>query len=271
MSKTTLTVNGALGRMGIQVAQVLAEGGPAEAVSLWERAGHPALGQPHPALPALPVTEQWSGLPGDVVVDFTNEAGLLSLLAHPRAGELAGLVCGTTGLSDGARRCLEELAGRIPVFYSANMSLGIQVLESLARRAAGMLAGEWDVEIIETHHNRKADAPSGTANLLLSAIRQAWPVPLAPTHGRSGLCGPRGRGEIGLHAVRGGGVVGEHEILFAGPHETLALKHVALSRTVFAAGAVRAAAWLAGRKAGFYTMGDLLEPEGPSPATAPRD
>jgi 4-hydroxy-tetrahydrodipicolinate reductase len=143
------------------------------------------------------------------------------------------------------------------VFYAANLSQGIYALRMLARRAAELLDSEWDVELVEMHHNRKADAPSGTAAALIETVQEAWPIPLEPVYGRAGLPGPRGEHEMGVFALRGGTVVGEHELIFAGPEETLRLSHQAGSRMLFARGALRACRFVAQQPPGLYGMDDL--------------
>jgi len=199
----------------------------------------------------------WSGVVPDVVVDFSSEAGLAALLPGIDAAG-CGLVTGTTGLSAGALAALQGLASRVAVFHSSNMSTGVYVLGRVVQLAASLVGDEWDKEIIEVHHRRKADAPSGTALTLARLLKEASATELSEVRGRSGLCGSRKADELGIHAVRCGDVVGEHEVILAGPSETLRLSHSALSRSVFAVGAVRAALWLCGRGPGFYGMPDLF-------------
>ncbi|MDB4950064.1 MAG: dapB [Gemmatimonadetes bacterium] len=197
----------------------------------------------------------------DAVVDFSSPE-LLSGLLGAQAEALAGraLVVGTTGLGDGALELLARAAERSPVLRAANFSVGVNLLLALAERAAAVLGPEYDVEVVETHHRRKVDAPSGTALALGEAIAAGRGVALADVRvdGRSGRPGERPRGEIGFHALRGGDVVGEHRVGFFGERERVELAHVAQDRALFAEGALRAARWLAGKPAGEYTMRDVL-------------
>ena len=146
----------------------------------------------------------------------------------------------------------------VPVFQSANMSLGVNLLIELVKQANAVLGTDFDVEIIEKHHHNKLDAPSGTALMIADALREASPVPYAPVYDRHARRAKRAPEEIGIHAVRGGSIVGEHEVLFAGPQEVLTITHSAASREVFANGALNAALFLAKQPAGMYTMKDLI-------------
>ena len=193
----------------------------------------------------------------DVVIDFSAPAATLALAAiAARAG--TAVVSGTTGLGDDARAALDAAAARVPVLWEPNMSVGVHVLTRLVAQAAAALPG-WDIEMVETHHRAKVDAPSGTALRLVEAMQQAMAGDHAHrVHGRQGRPGPRAADEIGVHAVRGGDVVGDHVVHFLGGGERLELTHRATSRDVFAHGAVRAAQWLAGRPAGRYGLCDVL-------------
>lgn len=251
-----VTINGALGRMGKEVIRQALETEGLEIVSLWESARHPGVGTVEP-LTGLAVLPQWDGPVGTVVIDFSVREGLSALLEG--AGDrVFALVSGTTGLTDEDTEALGALALRAPVFHAANMSVGVHILRTLAAEAARMTGGKWDMEIVEMHHNRKADAPSGTALALAETLEEAVDTELTRVAGRDGLIGPRKRGELGMLALRGGDVVGEHEVLFAGPGEVLRLKHQALSRAVFAAGACTAARWVYRQPPGLYSMNDLF-------------
>jgi 4-hydroxy-tetrahydrodipicolinate reductase len=163
-------------------------------------------------------------------------------------------------LDEATRKALKEASGEIPVLVASNMSLGVNLLLKEVSEIARALGGEYDIEIIETHHHNKVDAPSGTALSLAEAAAEGRGADLskAACYGRHGQVGKRPAGEIGIHAVRGGDVVGEHRVMFAGPGEMIEITHRAHSREVFARGAVRAAAFMAGRPAGWYTMADVL-------------
>jgi 4-hydroxy-tetrahydrodipicolinate reductase len=196
----------------------------------------------------------------DVIIDFSAPAFLRALLEeHDEAFGSRGLVVGTTGLGDEEERLLAERAKAGPVVTAANFSVGVNVLLSLVRQASAALSG-FDVEIVEAHHRRKEDAPSGTALALGNAVAAGRSVELESVRrdGRSGRPGPRPEGEIGFHALRGGDVIGDHQVLFLGGMERIEIAHSASDRAVFAAGALRAAHWAAGRSAGRYSMDDVL-------------
>lgn len=192
----------------------------------------------------------------DCVIDFSSPAALDDLLAFCREKK-CGAVLATTGYSDDQLAAIVDASREIPIFRSANMSVGINVLLELVRQAAAKLEG-FDVEIIEKHHNRKLDAPSGTALMLADAAAEAVPYSAQYVYERQSVRQPRAPREIGISSVRGGTIVGEHEVLFAGRDELIELKHSAASREVFASGAVRAAAFLAGKAPGMYSMRDLV-------------
>ena len=192
----------------------------------------------------------------DVVIDFSSAQGLAESLAYAEAHGLPILLA-ATGYRDDDFGKIARAAKRVPIFQTGNLSLGVNLLQSLVKRAAAVLGEEFDVEIVERHHNQKKDAPSGTALMLAQSV-EAGRGALARVYGRQGNTGARPKGEIGIHAVRGGNIVGEHEVMFAGEDEIVTLSHSARSRKVFASGALRAAAWLLGKTAGRYSMDDLL-------------
>lgn len=204
----------------------------------------------------FPIVHDFSRLEADadVLIDFSAPMMLGSLLAYA-IGHNLPCVLGTTGYTEAEMEALSAAARRIPLFYSPNMSLGIYVLKQLARQAAQMLPG-FDIEIVEKHHNQKADSPSGTALALLDAVKKADSLPI---FGREGKTAKRAPGEIGVHAVRGGTVAGDHEVGYYGDHEVITLAHHAQDRGVFASGALRAAAWLLDKPAGLYSMQDMME------------
>lgn len=196
----------------------------------------------------------------DVVIDVTSAEGVKALLDR-HAASLAGraLIVGTTGLDQPVKAGLHDLATRAAVLVAPNFSPGVNLLLSLVRRAAALLpAARWDAEIVEVHHGGKIDAPSGTALAALAAVAEGRGEHPAVRPGREGRTGPRPPGEVGMHAVRGGGIAGEHRVLFLGARERIELAHAALDRDVFAGGALLAARWLAGRPAGEYSMDDVL-------------
>lgn len=196
----------------------------------------------------------------DVVIDFTLPDVTVSN-ARIAADCGTAFVAGTTGLSAEQESFLEEAAKTIPLVYAPNMSLGVNLLFDLVKKVAGALDDSFDIEIVEMHHKRKIDAPSGTALGLGKAAAAGRGVSLDEKGvlSREGITGPREAGQIGFATLRGGDVVGEHTVIFAGPNERVELTHKAASRDIFAAGAVRAGIWVAGRKPGFYSMADVLD------------
>ena len=191
----------------------------------------------------------------DVMIDFSHHSALPGLLAYAEKTNTP-LVVATTGHTDEEMAMMREAAQRVPIFFSRNMSLGINLLIALCRRAAATLGADFDIEIIEKHHNQKLDAPSGTALMIADALCEDAPHPYV--YDRHAERRKRERGEIGLHAVRGGTIVGEHEVMFCGPNEIVTLSHSAASREVFATGALRAARFMQGKGPGFYNMDDVI-------------
>jgi 4-hydroxy-tetrahydrodipicolinate reductase len=246
----TVAVTGATGRMGgVTLALARERGHGVIAVS---RAGGRIDGVE--AVADADLAGALAERAPDALIDFTTpEASREYVAACAETGTPA--VVGTTGFDASGDEALERAAERIPVLQAPNFSRGVHVLESLAVDAAEALDG-YDVELTETHHNGKRDAPSGTAERLLEAI-EATGAGGERVHGREGMA-PRGPDEIGVHVRRAGDVRGQHELLFAGDDEVLTLSHRAESRRVFAAGALDAAAWLAGRDPGRYEFGEVV-------------
>lgn len=209
----------------------------------------------------LPVTDSLPQAlkPGCSVIDFTAPAATLKNLEAAQAAG-AGVVIGTTGFDEAGKRAIADFARHIPIVFSPNMSIGVNLLFKVAEMVAGALDAGYDIEIVEAHHNQKKDAPSGTALGLAESVARGRRIALKDwaSFGREGLTGARKTGEIGIHAVRGGDIVGDHTVLFAGPGERIELKHVAHSRQTFAEGAVKAALFLHGKPAGLYSMADVL-------------
>ena len=195
----------------------------------------------------------------DVIIDFSNPALLESLLIYAKEKKVPAVIC-TTGFSKEQTERIKEASKTIPILYSRNMSLGINLLVELSKIATGILGENFDVEIIEKHHNKKIDAPSGTALMLAEEIAERMPEKAAFTYDRSKERKSRTKNEIGIHSVRGGTIAGDHEVIFAGNKEIITLSHHAESREIFAVGALRAAEYLAKVKtAGFYTMKDVIK------------
>ena len=169
------------------------------------------------------------------------------------------LVIATTGYSDEQKKKIEDASKDSPIFFTYNMSVGINLLANLAKKATEVLGEDFDIEIVEKHHNQKIDAPSGTALMLADAICEVTPQPMKYEYDRHSKREKRTRNEIGLHAVRGGTIVGEHEIIFAGRDEIITLSHSARSKEIFAVGAVNAAVYMNGKGPGLYQMSDVIE------------
>ena len=194
----------------------------------------------------------------DVVIDFSNPKTLPDLIAYCVKNKKPAVLC-TTGYSEDDIKLIDAASEKIPIFRSGNMSLGINVLILLAKRATEILSETFDIEIIEQHHNQKLDAPSGTAIMLAESIESVLGHDSTRVYDRHSVRTKRSRSEIGIHSIRGGTIVGEHEVIFAGDNETITLKHSAQSREVFAAGAIKAAIFLSSSdRAGKYTMDDLV-------------
>lgn len=194
----------------------------------------------------------------DVIIDFSNPALLNSLLEYSAAKKIP-VVIATTGFDDDQKKQIENAATENGVFFTYNMSLGINLLATLAKKAVNVLGNDFDIEIIEKHHNQKIDAPSGTALMLADAICEEIDKPMKYEYDRHSKREKRSKNEIGMHAVRGGTIVGEHEIIFAGRDEIITLSHSARSKEIFAVGAVNAAKYMVGKGAGLYTMKDLIK------------
>lgn len=196
----------------------------------------------------------------DAVIDFSSPA--LSLqLAEKCAQHQKVLVCGTTGFSEEEKQKFASFASQIPIIWSANMSLGVNLLMNLVEKTANILRDDFDIEIVEMHHNRKVDAPSGTALALGSAASKGRGIDLQKNAvmARMGKDAKRQKGEIGFATIRGGDVIGDHNVIFAGDGERLELAHKASNRDIFAKGAIRACIWGTAQKPGFYSMRDVLD------------
>ena len=261
-----VVVAGAAGRMGGHIIRMVRAEPDMELSGATERAGFAAgldagvaAGIPALGLPVVPGLEEALARGADAVVDFTSfEASLANAEVCARRG--VALVIGSTGFTPAARARIAELAARIPIVLSPNMSVGVNVLFALVREAARTLGDGYDVEIVEVHHKKKKDAPSGTAMRLAEVAAEA--LGRDPQRDlafeRHGMIGERPAREIGVQTLRGGDVVGEHTVYFAGEGERVELTHRATSRDQFARGAVRALRWIVGRPAGLYDMADVL-------------
>lgn len=193
----------------------------------------------------------------DVIIDFSNPSSLDGLLEYGQTHNVA-LVLATTGYSDEQIEKIKAAAQQIPVFFTFNMSLGINLLVQLAKTAASVLGDQFDIEVVEKHHNLKIDAPSGTAIMIANAINETRDNQYHYVYDRHARRMKREKSEIGMHAIRGGTIVGEHDVIFAGRDEVITLSHSAASKSVFAVGAVNAAVFIKGKPAGLYDMAQLV-------------
>ncbi len=256
-----VSVAGASGQMGSALIRLISEGGATAGLVLkgaWDRPDSPLIGTQ--VAPGVYVgDEAEAALHGaDVYIDFTRPE---ASLRHARVADALGVagVVGTTGFDGDPEALLAAAAPQTPLVWAANYSVGVNLLLRLVEDAAAALsAADADAEIVELHHRRKVDAPSGTAVALLQAVQQGRGKAGNVRHGRQGIIGARPTGEIGMHAVRGGDIVGDHTVYLVGGGERLELTHRAHTRDVFAHGALRAARWIVGRAAGVHKMRDVL-------------
>lgn len=251
-----IIISGCNGHMGRAVAELCAGQPDVEAV-----AGFDILGQPNDSFPVFS-SPALCHVEADAVVDFSNPAALGQLLEYGTSRHVP-LVLATTGYEQDQLDMIEDTARQVSIFRSANMSLGINVLLALVKQAAAALGGGYDVEIVERHHRRKLDSPSGTALMLADAASSALPYKAEIIYDRHSVRKARDRREIGISSVRGGTIVGDHAVIFAGPDEVIEITHHAASRSIFAAGALEAARFLASvERPGLYDMSDLLRSKG---------
>ena len=261
-----IVITGASGKMGQMLTKTVLASDKCTLVGVLERSGHDWIGQDvgvvtggQPA--GITVTDDAVEVfaKAQAVIDFTAPAATVAfagLAAQARAVH----VIGTTGLSDADLKAINAAARHAVIVRAGNMSLGVNLLVQLTKRVAAALDEEFDIEVIEAHHNQKVDAPSGTALMLGAAAAEGRGVVLkdASDSGRDGITGARKRGDIGFSAVRGGDIVGEHDVLFAAAGERIVLRHIATDRAIFARGALKAALWGQDKSPGEYDMMDVL-------------
>ncbi|MFG1345430.1 4-hydroxy-tetrahydrodipicolinate reductase [Xanthobacter autotrophicus DSM 431] len=266
MSDLRIVIAGAGGRMGRTLIKAISEAGGLVLVGALEHSGSAHLGEDAGLMAGLRadgVTVESDVAPtlngADVVVDFSSPGASVRLAERLAEAGIAHVI-GTTGFSHADNAAIAAAARRTPVVKSGNMSLGVNLLAALTRRVAATLDESFDIEIVEMHHNKKVDAPSGTALLLGEAAAQGRGCELSTSseRGRDGVTGARKPGAIGFASLRGGSVVGEHMVIFAGPSERIELAHKAEDRMIFARGALAAARWAKGREPGLYSMADVL-------------
>lgn len=251
MDATKIILSGCCGKMGRTIAACAAEREDCVIV-----AGIDLVTEPYSDFPIFSQPADCT-VSGDVIVDFSHPSNLTRLLSFAlREGK--PVVLATTGYSREQIEELTEASKKIPVFFSFNMSLGVNLLIDLAKRATKALGSSFDVEIIEKHHNQKLDAPSGTAIMLANAIRDTMATDPVYVYDRHSQRKKRTNNEIGIHSVRGGTIVGDHEVIFAGKDEVITLSHTAYSKAVFATGSLNAARFLHRQQPGLYSMGDLV-------------
>lgn len=216
-----------------------------------ERYGYPVFASP--SLISEKLTKKT-----DVIIDFSNPSALAGLLEYAVKNSIPAVIC-TTGLNDSQLNLIKTASEKIPVFFSANMSLGVNLVCELAKKAASVLGDSYDIEIIEMHHNQKIDAPSGTALMIADKIKEELDDSVRYEYDRHSKREKRTKNEIGIHAVRGGTITGEHQVIFAGHDEIISISHSARSKELFATGAVNAAKFICGKPAGMYNMSDMLK------------
>ncbi|MGV2979430.1 4-hydroxy-tetrahydrodipicolinate reductase [Camelimonas sp. ID_303_24] len=266
MGDMKLVVAGAAGRMGRMLVTTIADTAGAALHGATDRPGAEALGKDAGLLAGVGANgviitdDVAAALAGaDAVIDFSAPAATVALAGLAAERGVAHII-GTTGLSEADLAALAQAATRNVVVRSGNMSLGVNLLAALVRQAAAALGEDFDIEVLEMHHRHKVDAPSGTALLLGEAAAEGRGISLGQrsVRVRDGHTGPRTPGDIGFATLRGGSVVGDHSVIYAGPHERITLSHHAEDRGIFARGAVRAALWTRGRAPGLYSMADVL-------------
>ena len=247
---TKIAICGANGKMGHVIADIISHRDDCETICGIDKNtaeyGFPIVSKPQD-MPVKP----------DVIIDFTHPSALDDLASYCLSTNTP-IVLATTGYSEEQTAQIKKMAQQVPVFFTFNMSLGINLLADLAKRAATVLGDQFDIEIVEKHHNQKIDAPSGTAIMLADAINETLDNSKQYVYDRHSRRQKRDRNEIGMHSIRGGTIVGEHDIIFAGRDEVITLSHSATSKEVFAVGAVNAAVFMNGRPAGLYSMSDII-------------
>lgn len=249
---TNIVICGACGKMGRVIADIISGRDDCKTI-----AGIDKAAVQYSDFPVVTLPSELAEKP-DVIIDFSHPSSLDDLLSYCLSNGTA-LVVATTGYNEEQIAKIKKASEQIPLFFTFNMSLGINLLADLARRATKILGDQFDIEIVEKHHNQKLDAPSGTAIMLADAINGELDDRCTYTYDRHSVRAKRGRNEIGMHSIRGGTIVGEHEIIFAGRDEVVSLKHEAHSKSVFAVGSVNAGIFLCGKPAGLYAMDDLLK------------
>ena len=245
-------LNGCNGKMGRVVSEEVSKVSDIQIVAGIDK-------NPQPSPYGYPVFENVDMFEGkaDLIIDFSRPDSIPVLVSYAERTKTA-LMVATTGLGKEHTELLEQAAKTVPVFHTANMSLGVNLVKDICCRVASVLSEGFDIEITEFHHNQKADAPSGTALMLAKAIKETLDQNREFVYGRTPQSEKRKQNEIGIHAIRGGTMPGEHSVLFAGPDEIIEIRHLALSRRIFALGALRAARFIIAQEPGLYNMDSIL-------------
>ena len=250
-----LLLNGCNGKMGRVISQCVAGRDDCKIVAGADIVTERVFG--YPVYAAIgEITEE-----ADAVIDFSHPSALKNVLDHAKEHGLSAVIA-TTGLDEAQKAMINKAAEVIPVFFSFNMSIGVNLMAELAKKTAGLLQHDFDIEIVEAHHNQKTDARSGTALMRADAVSQGLSQPYHYEYDRHSQRKKRDKTEIGIHSIRGGTIVGEHEVIFAGRDEIITITHSARSKEIFAVGAVNAALFVAGKGPGLYSMGDLVKEGG---------
>jgi 4-hydroxy-tetrahydrodipicolinate reductase len=254
-----LAIAGAAGRMGSALVKAALGDARFSVVGGTERAGSASIGLDGGGFGVSDSVEA-ACANADVWVDFTTPSATTAAITALRHTNVKAAIIGTTGFDDSQQQAITDAAQHMVIVQSGNFSLGVNLVAGLVRQAAARLGPDWDIEVIESHHRHKVDAPSGTALMLgkAAAIGRGVDHDDVASFARHGQTGPRKAGDIGYAVVRAGGIIGEHEVLFAADDEIVTLTHKAGSRTIFAKGALAAAAWAVAQKPGLYSMDDVL-------------
>ena len=247
---TRIILSGALGKMGKAITACVENRNDCKIVAGIDLANDEST---------FPIFKSFNDInvDADVIIDFSHPSVLDELLNFAKDKKIPAVIA-TTGLNEQQIADIKTVSDDVPLFFSANMSIGVSLVSELAKKAAKVLQGSFDIEIVEAHHNQKIDAPSGTALMLADSISEALNEKPIYEFDRHSKRMKRTKNEIGIHAVRGGTIVGEHEIIFAGPDEVIKISHSAYSKQLFANGSVNAGLFLVGKEPGFYSMKDLV-------------
>lgn len=246
-----ILLSGCCGKMGRVIADIVKGDPDSEIVGGIDIVNDASLGFPVFSSPSDVNVE------ADAIIDFSSPACLIPLLAYASDKNIPAVIA-TTGLTAEQKSFMYDISKNTAIFFSANMSLGVNLIADLAKKATAVLEDSFDIEIVEAHHNRKLDAPSGTALYIADSINEACHEKKEYVYDRHSVRKKRDKREVGIHSVRGGTIVGEHTVIFAGNDEIIEIKHTALSRGIFAEGAVAAAKFMVGQPVGMYDMNDLI-------------